>query len=295
MFGFDFISKFFGYALGYLFEITGNYGTAVILFTLIVCVLSFPLSVKKYCASSPNLRFEAKKEALKKQCGKDIRRFEHEQEELAKKEGVNPLAGCMNLSMIFTFIIFGGVYSTIQRPLSNVLHLSEDAVSEATGMLNDDQRKQKGTDQLDIVRSFDDLRPKLTMFSDEELNDISKLSSGFNFLGINLLNTPKSSNFSEMLWIFPFLSLIFSVIGTYVIQKNMGTTPDEQVGFAKYAIYLPSLLQVWFAYRVFAAVGICLIANSFFNIFQSMILEHFFSPFKKIAKQEQALFDKISS
>lgn len=292
MFGFDFISKFFGYALGYLFEITENYGTAVILFTLAVCILSFPLSIKKYKSEVPNLRFEARVQALKKKCGKDMKRFEEEKEIIAKKEGFNQFAGCMNLSLLSTFIIFGGVYSTIQRPLTNVLHISEDSVSEATGMLSDEQRKQKGTDQLDIIRSLEELRPKLTMFSQEEIDRISKLRSGFDFFGMNLLNSPKSSTFSEFLWVFPLLSFIFTLLGAFVSQR-VRPVPDEVQGFAKYAVYIPTLIPVWFTYRVFSAVGIYLIVNSLISVIQTLALDEWFNPLKKIAENEKKDFEEI--
>ncbi len=294
MFGFDFVSKFFGYALGYLFEITGNYGTAVILFTVAICIISFPLAVKKYKSEIPNLRFEARVASLKKECGKDLKCFEEKKEEIAKKEGFNQFAGCMNISLIFTFIIFGGVYSTIQRPLTNVLHISEDAVSEATGMLNDEQRKQKGTDQLDIVRSLDELRSKLTMFSQEEIDRIAKLRSGFDFFGINLLNSPKSSKFSDFLWVFPLMSFVFTLFGVFVSQK-VRSTPDELQGMSKYAVYIPALIPVWFTYRVFAAVGIYLIMNSFINIIQTWVLEKWFSPLKKVAKNEKKDFELLTA
>lgn len=290
MFGFDFVSKLFGYALGYLFDVTGNYGTAVILFTVAVCIISFPLAVKKYKNEIPNLRFEARVASLKEECGKDLRRFEERKEEIAKKEGVNQFAGCMNLSLIFTFVVFGGVYSTIQRPLTNVLHISEDSVSEATGMLSDEQRKQKGTDQLDVVRSLYELRPKLTMFSQEDINRIAKLRSGFDFFGINLLNSPKSSKFFEFLWIFPLMSFVFAFLGIFVSQK-IRSIPDELQGISKYAVYIPALIPVWFVYRVFAAVGMYLVVSSFINIIQTWVLDKWFSPLKRIAKSEKRDFE----
>lgn len=289
-----FISKFFGYALGYLFDITGNYGIAVILFTILITLLSFPLAIKRYKTTLPNLKFEAKKNALKKQCGKDTNKFQDELAELSKKEGVNPMSGCMNISMILTFVIFGGVYSTIQKPLVNVLHLSNDKVSEAIGMLTEEQKAQKGTDQLDIVRSFSELRPKLTMFSEEELDRIGKLSSGFEFWGLNLLNSPKSSPFMSFMWMLPLLSLIFTSLSAYISQ-SMNPMMEELEGFAKYTIYFFSLFQTWIVYKVFAAVGLYLVVSSFFSIIQSLALEYFFSPYIKLAKKEREKFENLVS
>ena len=211
MFGFDIFSSAFGYALGFLFDLTANYGISIILFTLIVNIIFFPMAIKRVRGMSTNEKFEAKKEELKKRCGKDVQRFNREMMELAQKEGVNPMKGCTNVSFILTLIIFSGIYSTIQRPLSNVLHLPKEKISQATSVLTEEQKRQKGSDQLDLVRSFDEVKPKLNMLTDDEKNKIEKFSKGFEFLGLNLLNIPKFSGFSEMLWVLPLLSFLFSV------------------------------------------------------------------------------------
>ena len=69
MFGFDIFSSAFGYALGFLFDLTANYGISIILFTLIVNIIFFPMAIKRVRGMSTNEKFEAKKEELKKRCG----------------------------------------------------------------------------------------------------------------------------------------------------------------------------------------------------------------------------------
>ena len=289
MFGFDIFSSFFGYALGFLFDLTGNYGVSVILFTLIVNFLTFPIAIKRSRSMSTNEKFEAKREELKKRCGNDAQRYNREYLELAQKEGVNPMKGCTNLSVLFTIVIFSGIYSTIQRPLSNVLHLPKEKISQATEKLTLEQKQQKGSDQLDLVRSFDDVKPKLDMFSTEEIDKISKFSKGFKFLGLNLLNIPKFSEFKEMLWILPALSFVFSALGTYIIQKTSGVANNVQ-GIGKYSVYLFSLFQAWIVSRIFAAVGLYLIVSSITGTIQSMIIERFFSYQMLKAKKESKKF-----
>ena len=47
MFGFDIFSSAFGYALGLLFDLTANYGISIILFTLIINIIFFPMAIKR--------------------------------------------------------------------------------------------------------------------------------------------------------------------------------------------------------------------------------------------------------
>ena len=292
MFGFDIFSGAFGYVLGFLFDLTYNYGISIILFTLIVNIIFFPMAIKRVRSMSTNEKFEAKKEELKKKCVNDVQRFNRELMELAQKEGVNPMKGCTNISFILTLIIFSGIYSTIQRPLSNVLHLSKDKISQATNKLTEEQKRQKGSDQLDLVRSFEEIKPKLDMFTEEELNKISKFNKGSEFLGINLLNIPKFSKFSEMLWILPLLSFLFSALGTFIMQKNSGLA-EEAKGISKYSVYLFAVFQAWIVSRVFAALGFYLLFNNILGNIQSLIIERFFSTYIIKAKQELKLFEKV--
>ena len=292
LFIFDFISGVFGYILWFLFEITQNYGTATILFALVVNILTFPIVVKRIQNTASNEKFEAKKEKLKKRFGNDPQRFNKELLELSQKEGVNPFQGGGLFATLLTFVILGLIYSSVNHPLTNVLHLPKDKVSQAVEVLTDEQRKQKGSDQLDLVRSFDENKSKLTMFDNEELEKISKYSKGFSFLGLNLLNIPKFSKFDEFLWILPAFSFIFSIFGSYVMQKVSGMS-DEIKGAGKIFSVLISLFQAWIVSRVFGAVGLYFIMSGVMSTAQMLVIERFFSPYLKKAKREKKLFYEL--
>ena len=291
LFGIDIVSKSFGYILWYLFDLTRNYGVAVCLFALLVSILTFPLIVKRNRGVVSNERFEAKKEDLRKKCGNDRKRFNKECIELAEKEQINPMSGSGTLTMLVTMIMFFLIYSTVQKPLTNVLHLPNDKVSQATGVLTEEQKKQKGSDQLDLIRSFPDLKDKLTMFSDDELKKISKFSKGFNFVGINLLSIPKFSSFNEFLWVLPIMSFFVSALGTYIMQKTSGISSD--IGAGKYLVYIMSIFQAWIVSRVFAVLGIYLLINNILGTIQALIIERFFSSHMVKAKKEKKRINEL--
>ncbi|MDX9752593.1 MAG: membrane protein insertase YidC, partial [bacterium] len=87
-----------------------NYGIAIILLTLLVKVLMFPLyhkqmeSMRKMQALQPHIN------ALKEQYKDDAQKLQKEQMELFKKHKVNPLAGC--LTMLPMLPIFIALYAT---------------------------------------------------------------------------------------------------------------------------------------------------------------------------------------
>ena len=292
--GLDFISSAFGYILWFLFEITKNYGVAIILFTIIINFLTVPLVIKRIRSVPLNEKFEAKKEKLRKKFANDPRRFNQEVLELSQREGVNPFKNGGLSTNILTFLIFGLIYASVNHPLTNVLHLPKQKVVQASEVLTSEQRQQKGSDELDLVRSFEENKSKLTMFDNEEIEKISEYSKGFSFLGLNLLNIPKFSKFGEYLWIFPLLSFVFSILGNYVIQKISGTFDDVK-GAGRVIICLISLFQAWIVSRIFAAVGLYFIVNGIVSNIQVVFLDNFFSPYIQRAKREKKLFDKIMS
>ncbi|MCL2311194.1 MAG: YidC/Oxa1 family membrane protein insertase [Firmicutes bacterium] len=295
MFGFfEIFASFFGFALGFLFNIFGNYGVSIILFTLCVNIMMFPITIRRQKNMLPSEKFEAKKEELKKRCGKDFKKFNRELMELTQEEGVNPMKGCMNVSFILTLIIFSGIYAAIQKPLSNVLHLPDKKISLAVDSLDPEHRCQKGLEQLDLIRNFDLVKDRLTMFSEVEIEKISKFSSGFKFLGLDLLKIPKFSKFKDMIWLIPVFSLLSSIISTYVMQSMSGLSSDAK-GLGKYSVYLFSLFQTWIVYKVFAAVGLYLVVSGIFGIIQSILMEKFFSFQIKNAKKEKLKFIQIAS
>ncbi len=131
---FNFFGSIFGYVLWGFYLLIPNYGVAIILFTVLFKVLLFPFSVKQQKSMAASGKMQMKMEALKKRYANDKQRLQVETQKLYEKEGVDPTGGCS--TMILPFFIMFGIYYTVLNPLSNALHLSADAISKATDLLN---------------------------------------------------------------------------------------------------------------------------------------------------------------
>lgn len=73
----------------------GNWGWSIILLTLFVKIVLFPLSAKSYRSMAKMKVIAPEMQRLKEEHGEDRMRFSQEMMALYKKEGVNPLSGCM--------------------------------------------------------------------------------------------------------------------------------------------------------------------------------------------------------
>src|SRR3989339_164731 len=105
---FGFISKILLFILGGLFGLFKNYGVAIIVLTIIVKLIMFPITKKGQVSMYHLQKLQPRIKALQAQYKNDKRRFGEEQMKLFKEFGVNPLSGC--LPMLLQIPVFIGLY-----------------------------------------------------------------------------------------------------------------------------------------------------------------------------------------
>ncbi len=88
--------------------VTGNYGLDVILLTVLVKLLFFPLSNKSFQSMAAMKKLQPQMERLREQHAGDKQKLNQETMELYKRHKVNPLGGC--LPMVLQFPVFIGLY-----------------------------------------------------------------------------------------------------------------------------------------------------------------------------------------
>jgi YidC/Oxa1 family membrane protein insertase len=89
-----------------------NYGVAIILLTVLVKVVFYPLSLKSMRSMKAMQALQPQLNALRSKFRSDPQRFQREQMELFRKHGVNPMGGC--LPMVVQIPIFYALYLTLQ-------------------------------------------------------------------------------------------------------------------------------------------------------------------------------------
>ena len=99
------ISEPLFWLLAQFFKLTGNWGWAIILLTLVVKGAMYKLSEAQYRSMAKMKKFAPKIQDLKDRHGDDRERMQKAMMELYKKEGFNPLAGCWPLLVQFPVFI----------------------------------------------------------------------------------------------------------------------------------------------------------------------------------------------
>jgi len=108
---FYFLTKPFFYALHYFQGELGNFGLAILLLTVIVKLLFFPLANKSYRAMAKMKKLAPEMQRLKERFGEDRQRLNQEMMALYKKEGANPAAGC--LPLLIQIPVFFALYKVL--------------------------------------------------------------------------------------------------------------------------------------------------------------------------------------
>ncbi len=108
---FYFLTKPFFYAINWLFGLFGNFGVAVLAFTVLVKLAFFPLANKSYRSMAKMRLLAPKLQTLRERCGDDRQKLNQEMMALYKTEQVNPAAGC--LPVLLQIPVFFALYKVL--------------------------------------------------------------------------------------------------------------------------------------------------------------------------------------
>jgi YidC/Oxa1 family membrane protein insertase len=102
----------------WIYSILGNFGLAIILFTIIVRLITHPLTVRqlKSAQAMQDMQKSKQWQDLQKKYKNDKQKLQQEQMKLYQEMGVNPLGSCLPTLIQFPIII--GLYQSIIRALA---------------------------------------------------------------------------------------------------------------------------------------------------------------------------------
>src|SRR3954447_340714 len=96
---FHFITKPMFLALDYFFHLFGNFGIAILLVTVLVKLLFFPLANKSYASMAKMKSVQPQLAALKERYPDDRQKQQQEMMEIYRKEKINTIAGCLRVAL----------------------------------------------------------------------------------------------------------------------------------------------------------------------------------------------------
>ncbi len=108
---FYFITKPMFWAIDYFYRLVGNFGLAILIVTVVIKFVFFPLANKSYASMAKMKKIQPQMQAMRERFPDDKVRQQQEMMELYKKEKINPVAGC--LPIVIQIPVFFALYKVL--------------------------------------------------------------------------------------------------------------------------------------------------------------------------------------
>lgn len=235
----DLVTVPFGYLLSFLYQLTSNYGWALILFAIVVKIILLPITAKGKKSSMKMSRMTPRVQAIQKKYENDQQKQSEAIRQLYKDEGVSMGGGC--LWSIVPLLILFPLYSVVREPIAYMLHESADVAAKIVEVIKN--AAAEGTFSSNTYYDQMVAAPLIPQFAEaikEALPDISAATLegvNFNFLGIDLGKVPQFNifNWEAYDWahigafLIPVLSSATQLVSMFIAQKmNNSLVTDEK-------------------------------------------------------------------
>jgi len=237
----DLFISLFTNVLLWIYDVIGhNFGIAIILFTILIRVITWPLNAQqmKGAKAMQDLQNDKDWQAIQKKYAKDKEKLAQEQMRVYREKGINPFASCLPTLIQFPIII--GLYQSIIRSLAST--------------------------PLDLLKLSRSIYPSLNVSNLIPLNS--------KFLWMNLgqpEGIPLPFTVSFLPYGFPLLAIIVAIT-TYVQSKltmPTSTNPNDQSAAMSgmMSVYMPLLLG-YFALTFPSGLAVYFITSNMLGIIQ---------------------------
>jgi YidC/Oxa1 family membrane protein insertase len=104
-----------GWLLAWLYDLTGNFGLAIIILTIVFRIVLLPLGIKQIKSMQAMQALQPKIKEIQKKYKGNKQKIQEQTMKLYQEYGVNPLGGCLPLLLQFPILI--AMYSVIRAPV----------------------------------------------------------------------------------------------------------------------------------------------------------------------------------
>ena len=287
----------------WLYNLTGSYGWAVILFALVVNLILAPFMAKSKKSMMRQTSLQPQIQELQRRHEGNPQKLNEEMQKLYREEGVNPMSGC--LWSLIPFPILIALYSVIRQPLTRMMFVSQEFVTTLQeffvekGLYTAASGRASAYAEIELTKilhnNWDLVQTELADKLDPNLLNID-----FSFIGLNLGDQPQWTFFMNGNWtwaaiglfLIPFVSAFLSwasmKISTAINPPAAGPGTDQAQATMKSMNLVMPLTSIWICFVMPAAMGIYWIANSVFGIARDYLLTKHYRKQLEIEEAERA-------
>ena len=276
----DIVTVPFGYLLSFLYQFTGNYGVAMILFAILVQVVLMPINAKSKKSMMKMSRLTPRVQEIQARYASDPQKQNELIQKLYRDEGASMGGGC--LWSFIPLLILWPLLAVVRQPITYILMESTDVAEQIVAVIKEAAPTMfSGNSYYDqviaaqaIPQFVEELKAAIPGISETTLAGIN-----FNFLGINLGTIPQFNIFSET-WVWnwahigafliPVISAASQVLQMWISQKTNNSVVTNEKGIqdeetAKKSqqnqsmqtmMWMMPLMSLWIGFSVSAGLSL---------------------------------------
>ncbi len=124
-----FFANLFGYVLNFLYGFVGNYGIAIILFSVLVKIIMIPISISQQKTMKKSQKLNEEMKQIQFKYKNDQEKMNQEVMELYKREKMSPFSGCF--SAIIQIILLFSVFYLVRSPLTYMKKVDKQIIEKS--------------------------------------------------------------------------------------------------------------------------------------------------------------------
>lgn len=260
-------------------QVFNSYGIALILFTVVVKVILFPLHLKGKKSMIKMNVVNSQLQEIQKRCGNDREKYNQEVQKFYAENNINPMGGC-GWSMI-PMLILWPLYAIIRRPLKYMMNLTEAATTAVGKALGWADFTPVGYNELTLgsMMKAGNLSAAKDAAAAAGVSAAGMFVINFDFFGIDLSLIPQLKFWegglswgSIGLFLLPVISAALSLVSTLIMQKTNQMSKDQAPPKMNLSLLLlgPGM-SLFIGFGMPAGMCVYWIANSLLMMVQEVI------------------------
>ena len=305
----DIITVPFGWLLAQLYNLTNNYGVAMIIFAVLVQAILLPINAKSKKSMMKMSRLTPRIQDIQNRYANDPQKQNELLQKLYQDEGVSMGGGCL-WSLIPMFILIP-LFTVIRQPITYILMESEEVAAQIISVIKTASPEIFSSnsyyDQVIAAQAIpqfvEELKAAIPGISETVLAGIN-----FNFLGINLGTIPSFAFWSWDAWdwahigafLIPVLSAGSQVLQMWISQKTNDSVITNEKGIQdketaqnsqtaqtnKMMMWMMPLMSLWIGFTVSAGLSLYWFVGGVFRMITDPIMTRHY---RKIYDAEDAV------
>ena len=299
----DLIRVPFGWLLGFLYDLTSNYGFAMIIFAFIVQAVLTPINAKSKKSMMKMSRLQPKIQAIQKKYAHDTQKQNEEIQKLQREEGASMgMGGC--LWAFIPLLILIPLFTVIREPITYLLLESKEnaqlivdtlkGIPEAAAMMGSNQHYAQVSAAQIIPQFAEELKAAVPGISERALAGITP--EQFTLLGVNMGDIPQWKIFNKDLWawdwahigavVVALLSVAHQLISMLISQKSNDSLVTNEKGVqdkeaaknsqtaqsGKMMMWMMPIMSLWIGFTVPCALSLYWFVGGIVRTIQDVVL-----------------------